>query len=63
MKRKENTYQIVLLVKVHVEEVMIIILINNLIILKGTGTFRFFNNYSDKMPLEEVIYQLIKISW
>ena len=23
----------------------------------------FFNNYSDKMPLEEVIYQLIKISW
>lgn len=39
MKRKENTYQIVLLVKVHVEEVMIIILINNLIILKRNRNF------------------------
>lgn len=38
-KRKENTYQIVLLVKVHVEEVMIIILINNLIILKRNRNF------------------------
>lgn len=39
IKRKENTYQIVLLVKVHVEEVMIIILINNLIILKRNRNF------------------------